>query len=155
MALLLAGVAVLVALIITPGLLLYFDVTPKAGVLLAGVAIGLPLVTYGKPGAPALPRLVRWFALLLGIQGVALLAATAWSPHWQLSIIGTNWRRFGLIAQLAVLAFAFLVTIVLAGRPQPGAAAAALYHSERDRCARRTARPSILAGIPGSQHPLT
>ena len=116
MALLLAGVAVLVALIITPGLLLYFDVTPKAGVLLAGVAIGLPLVTYGKPGAPALPRLVRWFALLLGIQGVALLAATAWSPHWQLSIIGTNWRRFGLIAQLAVLAFAFLVTIVLAGR---------------------------------------
>ena len=62
-----------------------------------------------------MPRLVRWFALLLGIQGVALLAATAWSPHWQLSIIGTNWRRFGLIAQLAVLAFAFLVTIVLAG----------------------------------------
>ena len=116
MALLLAGVAVLVALIITPGLLLYFDVTPKAAVLLAGVAIGLPLVTCGKPGAPALPRLVRWFALLLGIQGVALLAATAWSPHWQLSIIGTNWRRFGLIAQLAVLAFAFLVAIVLAGR---------------------------------------
>ena len=39
MALIQAALAGLVALIITPGLLFYFDVTPKVVVLLAGVAL--------------------------------------------------------------------------------------------------------------------
>src|SRR5262245_48399136 len=125
MALLLSAIAVLVPLIITPGLLFYFDVTPKAAVLLIGTSIGLlpgillpsrDLLRRRDREGAAWPRLARSFAILLGLQALSLTAATVASPLWQLSVIGTNWRRFGLITYCALLVFALLATIALAGR---------------------------------------
>jgi len=53
---------VLVPLLITPGLLLHYDVTPKAIVLLAGAAAAL-----------ALYRPFRLLDLLLGAQAISLV----------------------------------------------------------------------------------
>ncbi|MBI1786756.1 MAG: O-antigen ligase family protein [Acidobacteria bacterium] len=100
MALVLPAVLALMPLLIAPGLLFSFDVTPKAVVLLIGVAVALPLLPMGQS---------RWFRALLAVEAVSLLLSTAFSAHWQLSIAGTNWRRFGLVTQLAVLLFALLV----------------------------------------------
>jgi O-antigen ligase len=89
-----------IALILAPGQLFYFDVTPKFAVLLAGVGL-LPLV-----GAPKVDR--RFSFLLLATVGAALLSV-AFSTNRALAISGSAWRRYGLASQLAVLAFAMAV----------------------------------------------
>ena len=61
MALIQAALAGLVALIITPGLLFYFDVTPKLAVLLAGTSLAL----VGCAAAGSLSRRPRLFSILL------------------------------------------------------------------------------------------
>ena len=106
MALLQAVVIALVALIITPGFLFYFDVTPKLLVLLLGTAVLLRL----KP-AP------RVFSILLLLTGVSLLISTALSRDPALSAFGTSWRRFGLVTQAALLLLAWAVAGNAAGRP--------------------------------------
>src|SRR5688572_20730300 len=120
MALLLAALTVLIPLIITPGLLFYYDVTPKVTILLIGTTLAMMGITgnrlprgsetmrRGQPvksagihqAATASGRLLHWFRLLLGIQAISLCVSTANSGHWQLSLIGTNWRRFGLLTHL-------------------------------------------------------
>jgi len=110
MALFQAAVIGLIALIVTPGFLFYFDVTPKVAVLLAGA--GLVLL-----GATALRPAHRLFSLLLLLNAVSLGVSTAFSVQPALSWFGTNWRRFGAVPQAAVLLFAWLVSQHTAGRP--------------------------------------
>ena len=116
MALLQSAVIGLLALIITPGLLFYFDVTPKIVVLLLGSAITLPgcawAGTISRKGA--IPE-QRWFGILLVFNLLSLGLSTALSQTPALSLFGTNWRRFGLATHAAVMLFAWLVASHTAG----------------------------------------
>jgi hypothetical protein len=118
MALFQAVVIGLLALIITPGYLFYFDVTPKVVVLLGGSAAAL--LGCGVAGT-AFPRgggrAYRLFSLLLALNVVSLSISTALSAKPALSAFGTNWRRFGSVIQAAVLLFAWLIASHTAGRP--------------------------------------
>src|SRR5690348_11372973 len=98
MALLQAVLVGLVALIVAPGALFYFDVTPKLAVLLAGAAA----LCFARPRVAN-----RTFSLLLLATLVSVALSTAFSPDPALSLYGSTWRRYGLVAQFAVLLFAW------------------------------------------------
>jgi O-antigen ligase len=110
MSLLLPLVAALVPILALPHLLFYFDVTPKVAVLLIGTAIACCafrtnatlLGEFARTGSGR--RLLMLFAAL----AVALVISTATSSNKALSISGGNWRRFGLVTQLALLLFVLL-----------------------------------------------
>lgn len=103
----LALITALVPLVIAPGLLFYFDVTPKVVILLLGVAGALPWF------APR--RELRWLYILLSIQAASLILSTIFSSRVEPSVFGSTWRRFGLITQSAILMFAVLAASDLAG----------------------------------------
>lgn len=105
-------IAALVPLVIAPGFLFYFDVTPKVALLLLGVAAALPWFAPGKLLAQGEGR---WLSFLLAIQAGSLLLSTAFSSRAELSLWGTNWRRFGLITQLALLLFTAITAADLSG----------------------------------------
>jgi hypothetical protein len=67
------------------------------------------------------PAAVRRLGLLLAAQVAWLAVATALSERPDLSVAGTNWRRFGLVTQSALAACAFLVAAVISARPALGA----------------------------------
>ncbi len=106
MTVLLAVLVAIVPLIITPGMLFYFDVTPKLVVLLVGAAVALPWVC-----ARGLARGVtaRCFYLLTGAQIVSVGLSTLMSRDTQLSTLGSNWRTLGLISQVTLLVIATAV----------------------------------------------
>src|SRR6266568_3434915 len=83
-----------VALILTPGWLFYFDVTPKLVVVL--FAAGVALVPLRR--SP--------LALLTLLSLASLALSTAVSPTPALSFYGTHWRQFGALGQTAILIFA-------------------------------------------------
>jgi O-antigen ligase len=85
----------LTALLVTPGFLFYFDVTPKLVVLLLAAAVALIPVQRS-----ALMGLV-----MLTLASLAL--STALSPHPALSFYGTHWRQYGALAQSAVVILAW------------------------------------------------
>lgn len=105
MALVAAATIALVALILAPGWLFYYDVTPKLITLLTGAGIGA-LLWRGRRPATA-------FSVLLGCTAVALAASTAAgaavSGNAGLALFGSTWRRLGLLAQVALLALAWLI----------------------------------------------
>src|SRR5471030_2881834 len=101
MALMQAVVIGLIALIITPGYLFYFDVTPKLAVLLLGAAITMFL-------ARGVGRRIGAISGLMILSLLSLAVSTALSSNAALSLFGTSWRRYGAVAQAAVLIFAWL-----------------------------------------------
>ncbi len=104
---LLGAVLGLVPLVILPGVLFYFDVTPKVFVLAAAVALILPwFAVTGRFSALAGFREGRWLGIALVANLVSLSVSTALSENPALSVGGTNWRRLGLVAYAAVLLFA-------------------------------------------------
>jgi O-antigen ligase len=103
----------LTPLLILPGYLFYYDVTPKVAVALMGTAIAL-LLFLCDPGFAGAHRwwahpLGRWYCLLAGAQLAWLLLSTFFSSHPALSWNGGNWRRFGFVSQFAVIAMGFLI----------------------------------------------
>ena len=94
--------AVLIPLLLTPGLLFYYDVTPKllAVLFLCAAALVLSL--------RRAPRFVRRLPWILVMQAAALALATAFSTHVALSFSGGSWRRFGAVGQGAGLVFVLL-----------------------------------------------
>jgi O-antigen ligase len=100
-------IAALVPLVIAPGFLFYFDVTPKLAILLLGVAAALPWFTPRRE--------LRWLYSLLSILAASLILSTILSSRVELSVFGSTWRRFGLITQLALLLFTALAASDLAG----------------------------------------
>jgi Lipid A core - O-antigen ligase and related enzymes len=100
-------IAALIPIVIAPGFLFYFDVTPKVVILLLGVAAALPWL--------AARRELRWLYSLLSLQAASLILSTASSGRPGLSVFGSTWRRFGLITQLALLLFTALAASDLAG----------------------------------------
>src|SRR5215212_9717284 len=91
----------LVALILAPGALFYFDVTPKLLVLLAGAAA----LCLARPRAAD-----RTFSIVLLLSFVAAAVSAGWSDSPALSFFGSTWRRYGLVAQAAVLVIAWSVS---------------------------------------------
>jgi len=110
-----AAVLVLVPLAIAPGILLFFDVTPKIFVLTMGAGALLwfcnPLasITWNSPS-----RSYQALLLAMGMQALWLVVTTAASADPGLSIIGGTWRRFGLLSQGALLVWSAVLASQLA-----------------------------------------
>jgi O-antigen ligase len=108
--------AALVPLLITPGTLAYFDVTPKIAFLLIGTALillyraentrNITAILCSKPG--------RWWVALLAIQWLSSAMATALSTHPALSLNGGTWRRLGFLSETGVLLFVLFAAAWLA-----------------------------------------
>ena len=108
--------AALVPLLITPGLLSHFDVTPKVAILLLGCAL---ILLYPSLNVQNFYNLVRapegrWLAILLGAAWLSAAFATLFSTHPALSLNGSIWRRLGFVTESAVLLFAGLTAAWLA-----------------------------------------
>jgi len=115
MTLLAALVIPLAALIVTPGILFYFDVTPK---LVALLAITAALLVAWAFRSPVRLRGFPWLSavLVLGLGSLALSTAVSSNPA--LSLYGTSWRRYGAVSQACILLVAFLIATNTAGRPE-------------------------------------
>ncbi|HTM51003.1 MAG TPA: O-antigen ligase family protein [Bryobacteraceae bacterium] len=105
-------IVALVPLLIAPGLLFFYDVTPKVALLLLGVAAALPWTAPGRLTARREGR--RLLAVCAAAAG-SLILSSVFSSRPDLSVFGTNWRRFGLITQLAALLFALAAAADMAG----------------------------------------
>ncbi|HTQ56277.1 MAG TPA: O-antigen ligase family protein [Bryobacteraceae bacterium] len=110
---LLAVVLLLIPLAIVPRYFFYFDVTPKTVVLLLGTAAAAVCWAISRGG-----RVSRWFSVLMGGMAVSLAVSSAFSVNLHLSLGGSNWRFWGLIPQLAALAFAWLAAAGCANHPE-------------------------------------
>jgi O-antigen ligase len=103
-------VAALVPLAICPGVLAYFDITPKSAILLVGAAL---IILYSTANMSDVKMLLKTYA---GRALVGLLAAewllfaitSVGSTNRQLSLGGGAWRRFGLIVETGMVLFVFL-----------------------------------------------
>jgi O-antigen ligase len=111
MGLLQAALAGWIALIITPGLMFYFDVAPKVAVLLVGTAALL----IGSTRQRAIPRPYT-FWIWLAASLVSLGVSTVFSANRALSVFGSTWREYGAATQAAVLLLAAMVAWNTAGR---------------------------------------
>jgi O-antigen ligase len=108
-----------VPLLITPGLSLYFDITPKVVLLLcaAAAALLLPRAWWAGLRLVGSDRAGRLFLFLLAAQLLSLLLSTVFSTEPALSFGGSNWRRFGLVPQAGVTLFVLVFASFLsAGR---------------------------------------
>ena len=96
-----------VPLLMTPGLSLYFDVTPKVALLLGATAAALllPRAWFGGLQLVWSERSGRLLLILLAAHVSSLLAATVFSTEPGLSFGGSNWRRFGLVPHAAAMLF--------------------------------------------------
>src|SRR4029077_11274482 len=94
-------IAALVPLIITPGLLSYFDITPKIAVLLFGLSLSLLYPASNLYNLRALLGVPagRWFAGVIGLTWVVSGIATVFSKYPLLSLDGSNWRRYGFVVE--------------------------------------------------------
>jgi O-antigen ligase len=112
-------VAALVPLLITPGLLSHFDITPKVAILLLGVPLILLCRSAIVQSLHALlgRKAGRWFAGLLAVQWASAALATAFSSHPLLSVGGSTWRRYGLVSETGLLLFVLLTAAWLAAGP--------------------------------------
>src|ERR1017187_4116137 len=111
MGLLQAVLVGLIALIITPGQMFYFDVAPKVAVLLVGTAAFL----IGSTRQRAIPRPYT-FWVWLAASLVSLGVSTVFSANRALSVFGGTWREYGAVTQAAVLLLAAMVAWNVAGR---------------------------------------
>ena len=107
MRLLVPLVAALVPLVITPGVLSYFDVTPKVAILLCGVALILLYSTENLSNVQVLirSRRGRLFALLILAQWFCCALAAVLSSNRALSLNGGIWRRLGLVTETGLLLY--------------------------------------------------
>ena len=120
MSVLLAVAVALTALIVTPGYLFYFDVTPKLIIVLVGTAAGLVWMAVAPErgwGQIVRSRAYLPFGILLLANAASLALSAAGSENQALSWFGSSWRRYGAVAQIAVFAFAWLAARCAAGRP--------------------------------------
>ncbi len=101
-----------VPLVIAPGFLYFHDVTPKIVLLYFATALALPFVDF-RPLRKHTGG--RWFCALLAGAFLSLAISTVFSVRTELSIFGTNWRRFGLVTQTALLLFSLVVVADLSG----------------------------------------
>ena len=92
-------------LIIAPGFLLSYDITPKIAALTIGACL---LLWFHKDNLTRVREMLRtgrgrWFVGLLAAQWMAVAIATVLSTSPSLSLNGSAWRRFGLFTQTCVI----------------------------------------------------
>ncbi len=106
----------LVPLILTPHLLLYYDVTPKIAILLLGVAL---MLLFGQIDLDSIWKqdISRWFLYIVAFQWIWFGFASALSTNPAISLNGSTWRRLGFFTQTGVLAFALLCLAWLLENP--------------------------------------
>ncbi|HTT66028.1 MAG TPA: O-antigen ligase family protein [Bryobacteraceae bacterium] len=119
MALLLALALAFIALAIAPGWFFYYDVTPKIVLLLLATAVAAVWwsAAGGATGFFRASRAARWFLLAVCGMAVSLAVSTLASVNPTLSLSGSAWRNWGLLTQLAALAFAYMAAACCAGQP--------------------------------------
>jgi O-antigen ligase len=106
-----------IALILTPGLLFHFDVTPKVVVLLVGTSLALLFFrkTFAELRALTKTKVGLWFTVVL----IAQLAWTAFvslhSAFPELSLFGGAWRRLGLVTFAALVVLTLVFAAQMAG----------------------------------------
>ncbi len=103
-------VAALVPLLICPGTLAYFDVTPKLAILLFGTAL---MLLYSGVNVSNIRTLLRasagrWLAGLWAVEWLAFALGNAFSSNRALSFGGGLWRRFGLLSETTLVLFVLL-----------------------------------------------
>ena len=108
--------SVVMPLAILPGFSFFHDVIPKAVILLVAAAAAL-MIMARDPGAVA--GLVsksygRWLLGLLSASAALTLISTSFSPHPELAWDGSDWRRFGAVAQIAILILAAAIAATAA-----------------------------------------
>jgi O-antigen ligase len=104
--------AALVPLLIAPGLLAYFDITPKIAILLLGTTLMLSqwrANSYNVRGLWSVGA-GKWLAGLLAVEWIAFAVASLFSSDRPLSLNGGSWRRLGLIPETGLLLFVLLAT---------------------------------------------
>src|ERR1035441_2220445 len=111
MSLLQAVLLALIALIITPGQMFYFDVAPKVAFLLVGTAALL----VGSTRQRSIPHPYT-FWVWVAASLVSLGVSTVFSANRAISVFGSTWREYGGVTQSAVLLFAAMVAWNVAGR---------------------------------------
>ena len=107
----------LISLLITPGFLFYFDVTPKIVVLLAGTAAALIWIVISGTRAAGKSKTFAIFSGLLLFYVASLAVSTVISARPRLSIFGSNWRLFGSATQATICLLGWLVAMGCAGNP--------------------------------------
>jgi O-antigen ligase len=119
MQILLTALVVLVPLLITPGLLFHYDVTPKVIVLCLGIAGCAAFPRQLSEGLAALwnRRSGRWLCGLAAAQLLCYAIASAFSTRPWFSLLGSNWRRMGLATIAALCLFAIFVAAAASRRP--------------------------------------
>lgn len=107
MAILLPAIVLLLPLLILPGVLFHYDITPKIVVLCLGVAacLLLPKQTADDIAALWTRRTGRWLCYLAAAQTLWYSVATAASSRPWFSLFGSNWRRMGLVTVVALTVF--------------------------------------------------
>jgi O-antigen ligase len=114
-----AAIVFAIPVTIVPGLFFYYDVTPKAGLVLAGAAI-LLLWAAWKPQTSLsfmTSRFGRWNAALTAAFVLLIVLTAAASPLVSLAWNGSNWRRWGAIEQIATVICAFLAAALARRSP--------------------------------------
>jgi O-antigen ligase len=124
MAILLPMLVLLLPLLITPGILFHYDITPKIIILSLLVAGCFALPGQISRGIAALwtRKSGRWLCALAAAQFLWYALATARSSRPWFSLMGSNWRRMGLFTVSALCIFAILAAAHLSGRPRALAA---------------------------------
>ncbi len=102
------------------GTFLSHDVMPKVILVLSGAAALLFMLPQWTQGIARLwaTRPGRWFLWLAIAQGVVLAASSLFSSQPLLSLVGTTWRRFGLVEQVAALVIACCAAALVAEKPE-------------------------------------
>ncbi len=113
-------VAALVPLLILPGGVSHFDVTPKIAILLLGAAL---ISLYASANVQNFYKFLplgagRWLVCVLAATWLCAALATALSTHAALSLNGSNWRRLGLIPESGLLLFVLLTAFWLTAEPR-------------------------------------
>ena len=108
---LLLVLAGLIPLLITPGILFHYDITPKIIALVFAAAIALMRPAAVADGVAALwnRRSGRWLCGVAAAQTVWLAVCTAASTRPWFSFLGAGWRRMGLLTMLAMIVCIVLV----------------------------------------------
>ena len=119
MALLLAALVFLVPLLIAPGVLFHYDITPKIVILSLLTAGCAALSRQVSEGISALWRKKsgRWLCGLAAAQVLWYAVATGLSSHPWFSLLGSNWRRMGLLTVVALCVFTVLAAAHLSRWP--------------------------------------
>jgi O-antigen ligase len=119
MGILLPLLTALIPLLITPGLLFHYDITPKIAVLVLAAALALarPRIFAGELGSLLARPVGRWFCGIALFQVVWFAVVTGVSARPWFSVFGSGWRRLGLLTTIALVVFVVLAAAHLTGNP--------------------------------------